>query len=102
MLNRDEAERESNCGLAGYLFQLVLCHIAMGLIIDSVNFAAIFRWPDYAAEINDRASANNVVSWRCERGFGYRNFTNHICHAFTLLVTVDPLLIEQPQKEIQK
>jgi hypothetical protein len=60
----------------------------MRIIIDSLNFAAILDWSNYAPEINNRASGGDVTRPCRKRRLGQRNFTNDICHAFKLLVTV--------------
>jgi len=88
MINGNKTKPESICGMFGYSFQLMLCHFTMSLVIKSLNFAAILDWSDYAAEIDNRASADDVASPRCERCLCHGNFTNGICHAFILLVTV--------------
>ena len=47
VMNDNELKPKSLCGLFGNSFQLVLGHFPMRIIIDSVNFAAIFDWSDY-------------------------------------------------------
>jgi len=49
------------------LCQLVLGHFTMRLVIDSLNFAAILDWSDYAPEINNCARAGDVVRPRRKR-----------------------------------
>ena len=88
MMNDNELKPKSLCGLFGNSFQLVLGHFPMRIIIDSVNFAAILDWSDYAPEINDRARAGDVARLRRKRRLCHRNFTNDICHALKLLATV--------------
>jgi hypothetical protein len=88
VMNYNELEVKSIGGLFGNSFQLVPSHFTMRLVIDSFNFAALLHWSDYAPEINNRASAADVP-WLCrKRRLRHRNFTNDICHAFKLLVTV--------------
>jgi hypothetical protein len=88
VMNYNELKVKSIGGLFGNSFQLVLSHFPMRLVIDSFNFVALLHWSDYAPEINNRASAADVA-WLCrKRRLRHRNFTNDICHAFKLLVTV--------------
>src|SRR5206468_11221393 len=47
VMNDNEHESKLLCGLFGNLFQLVLGHFQMRIIIDSVDFAAILYWSDY-------------------------------------------------------
>jgi hypothetical protein len=75
-------------GLCGNSFQLVLGHFTMRLVIDSFNFAAALHESNDAPEINNRAGAGDVACQRRKRHPCHRNFTNDICHAFKLLVTV--------------
>ena len=88
MVNDNELEPKSLCGLFGNSFQLVLGHFPMRIIIDSLNLAAILDWSDYAAKINNRSSAGDVARSRRKRLVCHRNFTNDICHALKLLATV--------------
>lgn len=90
VMNDNELKSKSLCGLLGNSFQLVLGHFTMGLVIDSLNFAAILDWSDYAPKINKcaRADGVDVARPRRKRRGCHRNFTNDICHAFKLLVTV--------------
>jgi hypothetical protein len=88
MVNDNELEPKSLCGLFGNSFQLVLGHFPMRIIIDSLNLAAILDWSDYATKINKRSSAGDVAHSRRERLECHRNFTNGICHALKLLATV--------------
>ena len=67
MMNDNELKPKSLCGLFGNSFQLVLGHFPMRIIIDSVNFAAILDWSDYAPKINNRARAGDVAHPRRER-----------------------------------
>ena len=90
MVNDNELEPKSLCGLFGNSFQLVLGHFPMRIIIDSLNFAAILDWSDYAPKINNRASAGDVAHPRRKRRLCHRNFANDICHALKLLATVTP------------
>jgi len=43
MMNDDELKAKSLCRLFGDSFQLVLGHFPMRIIIDSVDFTAIFK-----------------------------------------------------------
>jgi len=43
MMNDDELKPKSLCRLTGDSFQLVLGHFPMRIIIDSVDFTAIFK-----------------------------------------------------------
>jgi len=88
-MHGDHAKAESIRGLFCYSFQLVFCHFTMRVVIDSLDLAAVFHWPHYPVEINNRTNANDIAFLRAERGFCHGNFTNDICHAFTLLVTVN-------------
>ena len=90
MMNDDELKPKSLCGLFGNSFQLVLGHFTMRLVIDSLNFAAILDWSDYAPEINDCARAGDVAHPRRKRRLCHRNFANDICHTLKLLATVTP------------
>ena len=88
MVNDNELEAKSLCGLFGNSIQLVLGHFPMRIIIDSLNLAAILDWSDYAAKINNRSSAGDVAHPRRKRRLCHRNFANDICHALRLLATV--------------
>ncbi len=88
VMKDNELESKSLCGLFGNSFQLVLGHFTMRLVIDTLNFAAILDWSDYAAEINNCAGAGDIAHTRRERQLCHRNFTNDICHALKLFVTV--------------
>ena len=68
----------------------MLGHFVMGVIIDSLNFAAILDWSDYAPEINNCAGSGDVAHPRRKRRLCHRNFANDICHALKLLATVTP------------
>ena len=61
VMNDDELKPKSLRGLFGNSFQLVLGHFTMRLVIDSLNFAAILDWSDYAPEINNCARAGDVA-----------------------------------------
>ena len=91
VMNYNEFKPEPLCGLIGNSSQLMLGHLAMGIVIDSLNLAAILDWSNDAPEINNRACASDVALPRRERRLGHRNFTNDICHALNLLVTVSHL-----------
>src|SRR5215204_1942947 len=80
VMKDNELKLKSLCGLFGNSFQLVLGHFTMRLVIDSLNFAAILDWSDYAPEINNRASADDVACPCHKRHLYHRNFTNDICH----------------------
>ena len=67
MVNNNQVKSKSAGGLVGNTFQLVLSHFSMRLVIDSFDVAAILIWPDYPQEINDRASAGDVVCPRSKR-----------------------------------
>ena len=88
MVNDNELEPKSLCGLFGNSFQLVLGHFPMRIIIDSVNFAAILDWSDYTPEINDCARTGDIAPLHQKRRLCHRNFANDICHALKLLATV--------------
>src|SRR5262245_51985800 len=79
VMNNNELEPKSLCGMFGNSFQLVLCHFAMRLVIDSLNFAAILDSSDYAPEINNCARAGDVAHPRRKRLRRHRNFKNDIC-----------------------
>src|SRR5262249_47435360 len=83
-----ELKPKSLCGLFGNSFQLVLGHFTMRLLIDSLNFAAILDWSDYAPEINNRARAADVAPLHWKRRLCHRNFRNDIWHALRLIATV--------------
>src|SRR5262249_6563814 len=87
-MNNNQPESKPLCGLFGNSFQLVLSHFMMSLVIYSLDFAAVLHWSYYAPEINNRARAYNVASRRHQRHMCHGNFTNDICHAFKLLVTM--------------
>ena len=93
VMNDDELKPKSFCGLFGNSFQLVLGHFTMRLVIDSLNFAAILDWSDYAPEINQCARAGDVAHPRRKRRLCHRNFANDICHALKLLATVTPSVL---------
>ena len=61
VMNDNEHKPKLLCGLFGNLSQLVLGHFRMRIIIDSVDFAAIFNRSDDAPEIDDRARAGDVT-----------------------------------------
>ena len=88
MVDDNELEPKSLCGLFGNSFQLVLGHFPMRIIIDSLDFAAIFDWSDYAPKINNCAGSGDVACGCRKRHLCHRNFTNDICHALKLLATV--------------
>ena len=88
VINDDELKPKSLRGLFGNSFQLLLGHFTMRLVIDSLNFAAILDWSDYAPEIGNCARAGNVAHRRRKRRLCHRNFANDICHALKLLATV--------------
>ncbi len=88
VMNDDELKPKSLCGLFGNSFQLMLGHFMMRVVIDSLNFAAILDWSDYAPEINNCARAGDVAHARRKRRGCHRNFANDICHALKLLATV--------------
>jgi hypothetical protein len=67
MMNDDELKAKSLRGQFGDSFQLVLGHFLMRIIIDSVDFTAIFKQSDYAPKINNRASAGDVAHPRRKR-----------------------------------
>ena len=90
VMNDNELKPKSLCGLFGNSFQLVLGHFTMRLVIDSLNFAAILDWSDYAPEINNCARAGDGAHPRRKRRLCHRNFTNDICHERKLLATVTP------------
>jgi hypothetical protein len=69
MMNRNQTKGESIRGLFGDSLQLVFCHFTMRIVIDALDFAAIFHWPDYAVEINDRARASDITFGGSERPF---------------------------------
>jgi hypothetical protein len=96
-----ELKPKSLCGLFGNSFQLVLGHVTMRLVIDSLNFAAILDWSDYSPEINNRARVGYVTTLRRKRSACHRNFRNDICHALRLIATVIPSALSAT-KEIQK
>ena len=79
----------------------MLRHFTMGLVIDSFNVAAVFKWSDYAPEIHERASADGISCAYGKRSLCYRNFTKDICHAFKLVATVTGSEFSS-HKEIQK
>ena len=86
--NDYERQPKSLCSHFGNSFQLVLSHFTVCVVIDSLKFAAILDWSDYAPEINNRARASDVAPRRWKRDLCHRNFTNDICHALKLLATV--------------
>src|SRR5262245_29922947 len=88
-MNNNALKPELFYGLVGDSFQLMLSHFTMRLIIDSLNFAAIFEWSYYAPEINNCAGAGDVANLRRKRLLSYRNFANEICHAFKMVATVN-------------
>jgi len=91
VMNYNEFKPEPLCGLIGNSSQLTLGHFAMGIVIDSLNLAAILDWSNDAPEINNRARAGDVALPCRKRRLCHRNFTNDICHALNLLVTVSHL-----------
>ena len=98
VMNDDELEPKSLCGLFGNSFQLVFGHFTMRLVIDSLNFAAILDWSDYAPEIDNRARAGDVADPRRKRRLCHRNFANDICHALKLLATVTPSALSSDKR----
>ena len=68
MMNDNLLKLKPLCGPFGNSFQLVLGHFIMRVIIDSLNFAAILDWPDYAPEINNCARAGHVARRSRKRG----------------------------------
>jgi len=101
VMNDDEVKPKSLYGLFGNLFQLVFGHFTMRLVVDSLNFAAILDWSDYAPEINKCAGASGLACVCRKRCFCHRNFANDICHAFKLVATVTDSELSS-HKEIQK
>ena len=91
-MNDNELKPKSLGSLFANSFQLVLSHFTIRVVIDPLNFAAILDWSDYAPKINKcaRADGVDVARPRCQRRGCHRNFTNDICHALKLLVTVTP------------
>lgn len=89
-MNDNEYKPKSLCGLFGNPFQLMLGHVLMGIVIDSVDFATILEWSHDAPKINNRARVGDVAHPRRERLVCNGNFTNDICHALKLLATVTP------------
>ena len=88
VMNDNELKPKSLCGLFGNSFQLVLGHFTMRLVIDSLKFATILDWSDYAPEINNGTGAGDVAHPRCKRRLCHRNFVNDICHALKLVAKV--------------
>ena len=97
-MNDGELKPKSLCGPFGNPFQLVLGHFTMRLVIDSLNFAAILEWSDYAPEVNNRAGAGVVAHPRRERRVCHRNFANDICHELKLLATVTPCMLSSHKR----
>src|SRR5262249_44903145 len=62
MMNDNSLKLKPLCGLFGNSFQLVFGHFMMGVIIDALNFTAIFDRSDHTPEINNCARAGHVAS----------------------------------------
>jgi hypothetical protein len=63
-MNYNQLKPKSLSGLSGNSFQLVLGHFTMRLVIDSLNFATILTWSDYAPEINSCAGTGDIAHTR--------------------------------------
>jgi len=100
-MNYNELEPKSICGLFGNSFQLMLGHFAMRIVINSFDFVAVFNWSDYTPKIYNGASAGDVAYPGRERGLGYGNFRNDICHALKLLATVTPSTLSSHKRRYQ-
>jgi len=67
VMNCNEREPEPFSGLFGNSLQLMLGHWRMRIIMDSVDFAAVFYYTDHAPKIHDRAGAGDVAHPRHKR-----------------------------------
>jgi hypothetical protein len=64
VMNDNKLKPELLCGHFGNSFQLVLGHFPMRIIIDSVDFTAIFKWSDYPPKIDNRPGAGDIAHVR--------------------------------------
>jgi hypothetical protein len=71
MMNDNEFESKFLCGLLSNSFQLVLSHLSMRLVFNSLDLASILNWSDYAPEINHRASRADIALRRHKGRFGH-------------------------------
>src|SRR5206468_5584843 len=64
MVNDNELKPKLVCGLFRYSFQLMLRHFAMRVVVDSLDFAAIFKSPHHSPKLDHRSCIAIVVFWR--------------------------------------
>jgi hypothetical protein len=101
VVNDNELEPKFLYGLLGNSRQLVLSHLAMRLILNSLDLMPILNWSDHAPEINNRAGSGDIAFRRREWRLCHRNFTNYICHAIKLLGKVVLLYLNHHKRRYQ-
>src|SRR5437762_6605231 len=77
VVNGNELESKFVCRLFRNSFQLVLRHFTMCLVLDSLDFTAVFKPPHHSPKRDHRSCIAMIVfrrrlKWR----FSYQNFTN--------------------------
>jgi hypothetical protein len=80
VMNNNQLKSEFCRSLPGNLSQLVLCHLAVRFIFDSVDLTSMLKSADYAREIDNRAGAEDMILRRVEWCLGQQNFAKGICH----------------------
>src|SRR5438552_15208653 len=82
MVNNNERKFEFFDGLLGNPVQLMLGHCLVRLVLDSVDFAAVFSVANNAPKIDYRTDCKiDILLWGFELRFRQYNFANWICHA---------------------
>jgi hypothetical protein len=70
VMNDSKLKSEHLSGLVGNLSQLMFGHFSMRLILDSFNFASIFKSPHHSKKIDHRSCVDIVIlRWRIKRRF---------------------------------
>jgi len=88
MMNENKLKSEFCRNMPGDLSELMLCHLPVRFVFDSIDLVSILKSPDYAREIDNRPGVEYIILGRRERCLGQHNFAKGICHALKMLVTV--------------
>jgi len=88
MMNENKLKSEFCRSMPGNLSELMLCHIPVRFVFDSIDLESILKSSDYATEIDNRPGAGHIILRRLERCLGQHNFAKGICHALKVVVTV--------------
>jgi len=88
MMNENKLKSEFCRSMPGNLSELMLCHVPVRFVFDSIDLASILKSPDYTREIDNRPGAEHIILRRREWCLGQHNFAKGICHGLKMLVTV--------------